>query len=497
MAAAILAGALVAALLRIPFLWAGLGMDEGGYAHVVQQWSRGAGLYGEAWLDRPQGLLLTYRFLLWLNDDGWTIRLGAVLAGLAITVLVGLIGWLLVGRRAGVIAAGLYAVVGVAPNIEGFTLNGELLASVPATLAVTAALLWRRYWSAGWLVAAGLAAGIAVTMKQSGLDGMIVGLVVVLLRKRSERRLAVLPPVLFLGASAIPVGLSALHGWHLGWREYWTALVGYQFAALGGSAAGPAARWAEFTGSLGRPAQDLTVVVVAAVAGLWLLRGSSRQAHPAQPAQPTRLAWSAQPTRLARSARPVLLAWLGGAMLGVHLGGSYWPHYYVQLLPPLTVLAAAAIAAIRRPRLRTAAAVTALLPQLVWLAALVPATAPERQQRIPYYRLACRDERIAAAIQAETAPNERIFVLVSQSNIYFLAQRTTDYPYLWGKPIEKIPDALPRLRTMLDGPDRPALIVLNSDPKKVDRSGKLHQIIADHYRVRRVVDGVPLLTRTG
>ncbi|SCL27604.1 Dolichyl-phosphate-mannose-protein mannosyltransferase [Micromonospora rhizosphaerae] len=452
----------------MPFLWAGLGMDEGGYAHVVQQWSRGARLYGEAWLDRPQGLLLTYRILLWVNDDGWTIRLGAVLAGLAITVLVGLIGWLLVGRRAGVTAAGLYAVVGVAPNIEGFTLNGELLASAPATLAVAAALLWHRYRSAGWLVTAGLAAGVATTMKPSGLDGIAAGLVVVLLGTRPGR-VAGSPPALFLSASAVPVGLSALHGWHLGWHEYWTALAGYQFAAMGGPVAGPGARWADFTSSLGPAARDLAVVAAAAGVGLRRLRGS-------------------------RSARRVLLAWLGGAALGVNLGGSYWPHYYLQLLPPLTVLAAAAIATIRRPRLRTTAAVTAVLPQLVWLAALVPATPDQRQHRIPYYGLARRDERIAAVIRTETSPEDRIFVLVSESNIYFLAQRTTDYPYLWGKPIEKIPDALPRLRGMLDGPDRPALVVLNSDPGKVDRSGELGRILASHYRTGRMVDGVPLLT---
>lgn len=442
-------------------------MDEGGYAHVVQQWSRGARLYGEAWLDRPQGLLLTYRFLLWIDDDGWTIRLGAVLAGSAITVLVGLIGWLLVGRRAGVIAAALYAVVGVGPNIEGFTLNGELLASAPATLAVAAALLWHRYRSTRWLVTAGLAAGVATTMKPSGVDGFAVGLVVVLLGTRTGP-VAGSPRGLFLGASAVPVGLSVLHGWHLGWREYWTALAGYQFAALDGPA-GPGARWADFTGSLGTAARDLALLAAAAGVGIRLLRGSP-------------------------PARRVLLAWLAGAAVGVNLGGSYWPHYYVQLLPPLTVLAAAAIAAIRRPRLRTAAAATALLPQLVWLATLVPATPDGRQQRIPYYGLARRDERIAAAIRTETSPDDRIFVLVSQTDIYFLAQRTTDYPYLWGKPIEKIPDALPRLRAMLDGPERPALVVLNSDPAKVDRSGELSRILAERYRTRRVVDGVPLLT---
>ena len=71
----ILAAAVLAALLRAPFLITGLSTDEGGYAYVAQQWSRGAKLYDTAWLDRPQGLLLTYRALLGIDSSGWTIRL--------------------------------------------------------------------------------------------------------------------------------------------------------------------------------------------------------------------------------------------------------------------------------------------------------------------------------------------------------------------------------------------------------------------------------------
>src|SRR3954453_11691976 len=174
----ILAAALLAVLLRGPFLFTGLSTDEGGYAYVAQQWARGARIYGTAWLDRPQGLLLTYRALLWINDSGWTIRLGVVLAGMIITVALGAIGWLLVNRQGGGAGAFLYAVVGVAPYLEGMTLNGELLASVPSTVSIALAMFWwRRSRSLWWLVGAGLFAGLAVTMKQSGIDGIVVALV--------------------------------------------------------------------------------------------------------------------------------------------------------------------------------------------------------------------------------------------------------------------------------------------------------------------------------
>src|SRR5690242_17367556 len=122
---------LLALLLRLPFLTAGIGPDEGGYAYVAERWTHGAKLYSQVWIDRPQGLLLVYRTLLWIADKPWAIRLGAVLFGAAITVLVGAIGWLLRRPVAGVAAAAIYAVVGIAPRLEGFTFNGELAASLP------------------------------------------------------------------------------------------------------------------------------------------------------------------------------------------------------------------------------------------------------------------------------------------------------------------------------------------------------------------------------
>ena len=50
-----LAGAgVLAVLARLPYLTVGVGPDEGGYAYVARQWARGATLYRDVWIDRPQ-----------------------------------------------------------------------------------------------------------------------------------------------------------------------------------------------------------------------------------------------------------------------------------------------------------------------------------------------------------------------------------------------------------------------------------------------------------
>src|SRR5205807_3131895 len=122
--------AAVAVVLRLPFLGT-LGPDEGGYAYIASAWARGGHLYGNVWVDRPQGLMLAYRFLLGIAHQAWAIRLGALVAAVAITLLLVLIGSVLETPKVGLLAGLLYAIVGVGPHFEGYTFNGQIAASVP------------------------------------------------------------------------------------------------------------------------------------------------------------------------------------------------------------------------------------------------------------------------------------------------------------------------------------------------------------------------------
>src|SRR5437764_847976 len=97
-----LAGAVVLAMvIRIPFMWAGIGPDEGGYAFIAHQWSHGAALYEGVWVDRPQGLLLLYRAITDVAYHAWAIRAAAALAGVSLTLIIGAIGWMVRGPSTG------------------------------------------------------------------------------------------------------------------------------------------------------------------------------------------------------------------------------------------------------------------------------------------------------------------------------------------------------------------------------------------------------------
>jgi 4-amino-4-deoxy-L-arabinose transferase-like glycosyltransferase len=454
--------ALLAALVRLPFLGS-IGPDEGGYAYVAWQWSRGAELYRSVWVDRPQGLILAYRLLISISHSAWAIRLGAVVAGAAITLLVVAIGRLLASPAAGFLAGGLYAIAGIGPHIEGFTFNGELAAAVPATAAVAAALVaWRRD-SRRWLVAAAALGGSAMLMKQSGFDGLAVVFGVALLLRHRLKSLG-----LVAAGAAIPLGASAIDGWLSGWPFYWSAVVGDHLGT-----ATSASRAKHLLASLPAAGRDLLPLGAAALIGLWLVRK--------------------QPFQLRLG-----LVWLAAALVGVNVGGLYWPHYYVQLLAPLCLLAALGVSRLRDRRLAWATATVVALPALWFVAGVVRAPEPQQDLMVKYALGFENDQRIARYVRAHSSSREDVYALESRADFYFLASRPAAYPYLWGQPIHAIPGALPSLERTLASPRRPKLVVL-FQRSPLDRHRLLRAIIDRYYR--RVWQaprtGTPVLASVG
>ncbi len=453
-AIAIGACAVVAAALRLPFAFTGLVPDEGGYAFVAQQWSRGEQLYDTAWADRPQGLLLAYRLLLAIAEEPWAIRLGAVACGVGITALLGVIGWQLRNPATGVAAAAIYAVVGVGPRVTGFTFNGELAAALPVTAAVAASLAWRSSGRVRWLVAAGAAAGFAILVKQSSIDGLVVTVAVVAISAtpwpNRRRALAVL-----LGAAAVPLAAAMLHGWFLGWTNYWDAVVSARLGTrldLGSVMQRPG----RFFATADEAWHDLGPLALVALAGLALAR---RQRQPV--------------------AVPAL--WLAAAFVGFNLGSLYWRHYYVQLIPPLALLGGLAVTSLSSRLHRRLAVGMVVLPVAVFLIALAGMPDHRRERLIAHQRAFEDNQRIAAQLHERFAPGDTIYVLVSQADLYFLVGRPVRYPYLWGHPVREIPGALPRLRALLTSARRPEWLVVYTPPSEVDPSGRLRRIIGDYY----------------
>jgi hypothetical protein len=402
----VLGSALAGVALRLPFAHVPLTPDEGGYAEVARLWAHGARLYRDVWVDRPQ-LLLVFR----AADSVTRMRLLAGLLAFTLTILAALIARELFGPRAGTAAAVLAAVFGLSPSIEAFVLNGELIAAVPAALAVFLFLRWLDGRATWLLAASGLLAGTAVMVKQSAFDALAV--VVVCLVWRERRRA---PVAVFLASAVAPAAHSVLAAPNAG--DWWFAIVGYRTGGHGDT----------------------------------LLSGSGVERLPSLVTSLPTAAWALGPSValvvVGRRRIPFLAkTWLAAGALGVLGGGRFWPHYYLQLVVPLAVAGAAGyreLAARRSPRL-FAIALVALGALALASQVRLMSTSVSRQTSSIYPGEAVYMDAAPALASYLRAHSSRDGTLLALSggapDVYWLAQRRPASPYLWPSNLDDVPGA--------------------------------------------------------
>ena len=455
-----LLAALLALATRVPFWRAPLTADEGGYTEVARLWAGGAHLYSGAWVDRPQGLLLAFRALLAAGGGStMSIRVMAAFVSVAVVLAVVALATTLCGSIEGLATGLLLATFGASPFLESFTLAGELLASLPAVLSLLAFAVYLRRRTAPWLVLAGLLTGCAVLVKQSAFDA---GLAAVALLLVTERRRGLRPAAVVVLSALLPVAVAALSA--PSFADWWNAVVAYRAHGDSILTGSPVHRLAALASSLPPAAKGLGVLAVLAAAG-----------------------WRRSPL-LAR-------LWLGAAALGVLGGGNFHPHYYLQLVPPLSLLAGVGVVALsRRPRRALSATAGVAALATVGLTAPLWFAGPTAQARAiwPHDPHLVDNGDLAAYVRAHTRPGQRILVIWAAADVYGLADRPPAAPYLWYRNLQALPAARAAVRTALLA-RTPALVLEVQPPDAIDPSGATARILNRDYRLVARVDGTPIL----
>lgn len=449
----------LALALRAPWLAEPLGNDEGGLLYVAGEWRAGGPFpYGDYFLDRPPLLLLV--FLAAAETAGAeAVRAMGALAAVALVVVAALIGHELGGRGAARWAAALAAVMGSSLALGSVFTPAELLAVVPSSASVLLLLLALRDGPRrrALLAGAGALAVCALLVKQSFGDALVAGLVFLAATASSKQRSRSSPladAAAYIAGAAVP--LAALALWaalaevSVGSIAY--ALVGFRFDALG-----------ELSGSAGDLAGRLgsRLLLPLAASGLlllafWAIRGLGRLSG-------------------RRVALATLSAWGTAATIAVLLGGSYWQHYLIGVVPFVVVCAALGLAAAPRGPARLTAVALAVLAAGGMLAgpSIREATSTE-----------IGSSEIGSWIAERARPGDTIHVMYSQPNIVEYSELRSPYPYLWSLMVRTFPEAEPRLRSLLSSPARPTWLVEWEDPGAygLDRSGATARIVEDRYR---------------
>ncbi len=425
--------------------------DEGGYAYVAHFWSSDYELYRDIPFNRLQAIFLLYKTIfLTLGEGVFAFRLFAALYNGATLVV---LFWLV--RRAysdsaAIASTAIFAVFSVGPSMEGFTANAEIFAQLP--IVASALFTWRRQWA--W---AGVAAAAAVLMKPSGLSALVLTVGWAFVTGAAVRGTAIAVLTFILGL--VP---SVLHGIWVGWEFYVGSMIGQRvlFASQGSLSIGTQ------LDRLGR--STLLTMPSWGIPAVLSLTALSR-----------------------RFQRPQLfgLLWLGSSVFGMAMGGFWFLHYFIQLMPPLAFLGGAGLLGLGRQRFRWVWTLLLLLVTLPFTRDLLLWTSPPSQISWDLYRRSgyLVATEVADYIAANTSMDESVFIAFSQAEIYYLSRRRAAIPYMYYAYYEYSPDIFDQAVDAIREAEPAIVVVAQPPPSNRMSSDEFENILLNRYELVKEV----------
>jgi len=421
--------------IRIRLLGIPLERDEGEYAYAGQLLLQGIPPYKLAYNMKFPGTYAAYAVI--MSIFGQTvigIHLGLLLVNAATIVLIFFLGRRLVNTTAGIAAAASYAVLSVSPSVLGFAGHATHFVILPV-LGGTLLLLDESDRQAfGRLFASGLLFGLGLLMKQPALFFIPFGAIYLLwndLQRRFNLKKILLRNLIFGMAAIVPFGITCLILWHTGvFHKFWFWTIQYarQYGSLVPLSKAPQI----FAGSIEQVIKACWTLLVLAgfglVAGFWC-KGT-------------------------RASAGILLGLLASSTLALSAGFYFREHYFILMLPAVSLLAGLAVSnQVRVSRLRSSSnpmqdacgALLRIVPLLLFGAALsLPillgkkiffGASPVEVCRMIYGSNPFPESvRIGEYLREHSSPDDTIAVLGSEPQIYFYAQRhsATGYIYTYG-----------------------------------------------------------------
>lgn len=438
-------------LLLMPLFGAPFERDQGVYSVIARGWLDGAIPYRDLWDNKGPVLFLWFvAAFSWLGENVIAPRLLAALAAGAAVPFVWASGVTLIGRRAALLAALLFA-TSFANLFLQANANSEVFMLLPLAAGFWAFTRGARDGRVWWFGLAGILTGLAVLTKQTAawtLPGYGLWLMVLVLRKPPERSRHLAAGALL--ASGVAVALLPFAGYFY----YYGALYDFLYAVFGFNAAFvgqfpfvlkliPTLLWHPFP--LFGGAALWFLALLGAVC-LWR-RGD-------------RLAW-------------LILLFLLFSELAAQSVGKNAAHYNVQLLPAAALAGAVGLQVVvdrwRAGQRRLGQVAMACLAISLAASALVYAwPTPEdrfkaqyalEETATAYAERSIQAEEIADRVVALTEPGDYIYEFGRQSEIYFLADRQPATRWLHNRAYAVDQDVMDEILRDLEE-TRPALILL-------------------------------------
>lgn len=502
--------------LRVPFFEVAMIADEGGYAYVTRGWLNGTGqLYNDLWISRPQGILLVYATIFETLGTGTVaFRFAAWIACALTTIVVWLIARRWVSPPIALFAAACFAFFSSLPNLEGFTANAEIFMGLPA--ATAAWLLLRaheREWPRSYLIGIGIVIGIATHLKPSGIVMIVVAWAFLLLIEPQPLRLFLVRCGLILAGLAI-IGIPTLiHGYLLGWSDFIYATMTYRLTSQSSATISMNAHLEGIIKLLDRCfGLAIMIAIVLVLRYRERLRNGYRYLINVPSGRHRLQSESVFPVHAASSAteysgslsRPadevgfLLGVWSIGCLIGISMGGDWWPHYLIQIAAPFSIWIAKVVVDLwgglpKWDRRMFAITAVGLVLTPYWVMFVGDRDARSITNALFDHAGYPAQEEIARYLQDHTEPDDTVYVAFDQAAIYYLADRSPAYRHLYDQELRAIPDSYSEILSIIQGPDRPTYIVTTRQTGPFpDDARAFWQVVSPYYEFETEIDGVPI-----
>jgi 4-amino-4-deoxy-L-arabinose transferase-like glycosyltransferase len=438
-------------------------MDEGVYAYIGWGMLDGLVPYKDVFDHKPPGIYLLYSLVFLLTEpSALNVKVFASIYTLATTFAVFLLTRKVAGTKAGCLSALLFGIFSCGPKIEGGGVNTEIFMILPYILAAYFLLRAAATEKRTRYFLAGLFTGVACTIKQVAVVNVLwiaAFLLFRIWRRRTGKRVR---DIAADGAAVaagmvlpwIPFALyfyaqDSLHEFF-----YWQVSFNFDYMDRG----------VKYLANLTILLKQMKIIL-SENAILWLLALvglSSLGRHVPEPEG------SHSDTVLQPSAkREVLLlmaTWPLFSFLGIAMGGRYYGHYFIQIIPSLAVLGGVGLIAVVQA-LRFKGKEVFRQPSRILLAALIIWSCVLFVKTDAPYYLRYDEEQISFRVygtpvfsvtrfvgnylKERTQPGDLIYVWRVNPEINFYALRKSPTPFLihWSyedETLEKIVNALHR-----------------------------------------------------
>ena len=417
----LLAAVLIAVIAaRIHLLQVPLERDEGEYAYAGQLMLEGVPPYKLAYNMKFPGTYAAYALI--MSIFGQTIagiHSGLLVVNLATIACLYLLGRALLSPVCGIVSAASYAVLSVSPGVLGFAAHATHFVVLPVVTGIYLLVARQNRPSAARVFGAGACFGAAILMKQPALFFAAVGLTILCVWYWKRWTLLVRQIVVFSVGVVLPFALTCSFLWTAGvfptfW--FWTIAYAREYATLLPVSQG----WQDL--------RETLPGVIGATWPLWLLALIGLVGL-----------FSRRETRSVafRFLCPLLFFSLPAVGAGLY----FREHYFIQLLPALSLLAGAAvtlIGGVSSTRWRrwigfavfAAAVAGPLFSQRQFLFLLEPTEVSRVAYGINPFP---ESIRVAQFIRERTTPQDTIAVVGSEPQIYFYTQRhsTSGFIYMY------------------------------------------------------------------